>query len=88
MLCLACCHALVAVQVRFVIGESFYHVGPEEAEEELQEGIHSYACIMYSPVPSIPSSCASSLLHDFALYDTPLLSRSLSWDTARSLKYE
>lgn len=44
---------LVAVQVRFVIGESFYHVGPEEAEEQLQEGIHSYACIMYSPVPSI-----------------------------------
>lgn len=45
---------LIAVQVRYVIGESFYHVGPEQAEEELQEGIHSYACIMYSPVPSIP----------------------------------
>lgn len=39
---------LIAVQVRFVIGESFYHVGPEEAEEQLQEGIHSYACMMYS----------------------------------------
>lgn len=34
---------LVAVQVRYVIGESFYHLGPEEAEEQLQEGIHSYA---------------------------------------------
>lgn len=31
---------LFAVQVRFVIGESFYRVGPEEAEEDLQEGMH------------------------------------------------
>ena len=37
---LALLSCLFAVQVRFVIGESFYHVGPEEAEEQLQEGVH------------------------------------------------
>lgn len=29
---------LHGMQVRFVIGESFYHAGPEETEEQLQEG--------------------------------------------------
>jgi len=36
----------IGVQVRFVVGESFYHAGPEETEEQLQEG--EYTCYVWT----------------------------------------
>lgn len=49
-------------QVRFVIGESFYHAGPEETEEQLQEvttGVEDAITSMSSELTEIQETMAS-----------------------------
>ena len=51
------------LQVRFVIGESFYHAGPEEAEEQMQEGILVLSCLAHHVLDGSNSCLEQTMLY-------------------------
>lgn len=70
---------LLVAQVRFVIGESFYYVGPEEAEDQLQEGKQTAGILACNQIDNGLANCKP---------DWVILACSLSWSTARDFRYE